>query len=171
MQQVDEQNRVLERWLDAYRGLLFKIVRAYAFTPTDREDLFQEIALQVWRSIPGFRGDSAAKTWVYRVAVNTAVAWTRREIKHRRGQPLLSDIEPVLSQIDTHRNHQSEWLYERIGQLNEIDRSLTLMFLDGFTYDEIATTLGISESNVGAKIHRLKSHLARLLQRENIHGD
>ena len=164
--QADEQNRVFGEWLEGHRNLLFRIVSAYAFTPSDRDDLFQEVAVQVWRSIPSFRGDCAVKSWVYRVALSSAIAWTRREIKHRTGKQGLDD-EPVLIQVDTDRHNRLEWLYGRIGELDEVDRSLTLMFLDGFSYAEISAALGISESNVGVKIHRLKSRLARLFEEED----
>lgn len=69
--------------------MFFKVVRAYAFTEPDREDLFQEIATQVWRSVPNFRGDSTAITWIYRVALNVALAWKRGETKHRVGKQTL----------------------------------------------------------------------------------
>ena len=164
--QAEEQNRVLREWLESHRSLLFKVVSVYAFTPADRDDLFQEVAVQIWRSIPAFRGECAVKSWVYRVAVNSAIAWAKREAKHRNGKQPLDDHLLILSQIETSPHSQLEWLYGRIGELDEIDRSLTLMFLDGFSYREIAATLGISETNVGVKIHRLKSRLTQLLQEE-----
>ncbi len=64
--QDDDQQRLFDQWLKSHRGLFFKVVRAYAFTPDDQEDLFQEIATQVWRSVPNFRGDAAVTTWIYR---------------------------------------------------------------------------------------------------------
>ena len=83
--QKDEQQRVFDGWLRKHQGLFFKIVRAYAVTPQDQEDLFQEIATQVWRSIPGFRGDAAVTTWIYRVALNAAITWTQKERDTARG--------------------------------------------------------------------------------------
>ena len=74
-----EQKRIFDDWIGTFKGLLFRVVHAYAFTRHDREDLFQEIATQVWNSIPRFRGDSAATTWLYRVALNSALAWSRKE--------------------------------------------------------------------------------------------
>ena len=77
-----EQRRIFDEWLDTHKGLFFKVVRAYAFTPQDQEDLFQEIALQVWHSVPNFRGESKVSTWIYRVALYAAMSWTRQEKKH-----------------------------------------------------------------------------------------
>ena len=84
--QDDDQQRLFDQWLKSHRGLFFKVVRAYAFTPDDQEDLFQEIATQVWRSVPNFRGDAAVTTWIYRVALNAAIAWTRKEWKKRENK-------------------------------------------------------------------------------------
>src|ERR1700729_4645395 len=86
-----EQQRVFDGWLGNHQGLFFKVVRAYAFTPQDQEDLFQEIATQVWRSIPGFRGDAAVTTWIYRVALNAAITWTQKERRHRAGKQRLDE--------------------------------------------------------------------------------
>ena len=157
--QKDEQQRVFEGWLRDHQRLLFKVVRAYAFTPQDQEDLFQEIAAQVWRSIPGFRGDAAVTTWIYRVALNAAIAWTQKERRHRAGKQELEGVEPAMLQASPAPDPRVEWLYEQIRQLNEIDRSLTLLLLDGFSYKEMAAMLGITENYVGVKINRIKAHL------------
>src|SRR3954451_16584327 len=78
-----EHKSVFDTWLNLHKGVLFKVVRAYAFTRQDQEDLFQELATQVWLSIPGFKGNSAPSTWIYRVALNTAISWSRKELRHR----------------------------------------------------------------------------------------
>ena len=84
-----ERDKIFGEWLDVHKGILFKVVHAHAFAHADREDLFQEIAVQVWRSVDAFRGESSIVTWMYRVALNTAIAWNRREERHERGkQPL-----------------------------------------------------------------------------------
>ncbi len=156
---IDEQQRVFDGWLRNHQGLFFKVVRAYAFTPHDQEDLFQEIATQVWRSIPGFRGDAAVTTWIYRVALNAAIAWTQKERRHSAGKQALDGVEPAFLHASPATDPRVEWLYEQIRQLNEIDRSLTLLLLDGFSYKEMAAMLGITENYVGVKINRIKAHL------------
>jgi RNA polymerase sigma-70 factor, ECF subfamily len=157
--EIDEQQQVFDGWLRNHQGLFFKVVRAYAFTPPDQEDLFQEIATQVWRSIPGFRGDAAVTSWIYRVALNAAIAWTQKERKHRAGKQGLDGVEQAFLQASPATDPRVEWLYEQIRQLNEIDRSLTLLLLDGFSYKEMAAMLGITENYVGVKINRIKAHL------------
>lgn len=169
--QSDEQNRVFAEWLEGYQSLLFKVVSVYAFTPSDRDDLFQEVAVQLWRSIPGFRGECSVKSWIYRVASNSAIAWTKREARYRKGRQPFDERAHVLSETDAGLSDRLQWLYARIGELDRIDRSLALMFLDGFSHQEIAATLGVSETNVGVKIHRLKSRLAQLIQEDKIDDD
>ncbi len=171
----DDQQRVFDEWLKNHQGLFFKVVRAYAFTPQDQEDLFQEIATQVWRSIPNFlgpnfRGEASVTTWIYRVALNTAIAWTQKERKHRSGKQSLEGVGPAILQASPARDPRIEWLYEQIRQLNEIDRSLTLLLLDGFSYKEMAEMLGITENYVGVKINRIKAYLTSKSREEFGHG-
>lgn len=156
-----ERDRIFGEWLAGHRGILFKVVHAYAFEHADRQDLFQEVVLQVWRSVDAFRGESSVPTWMYRVALNTAIAWTRREVRHRRGKEQLEGVEELLTTAAAEgRDPRVEWLYRQIAQLKDVDRSVALLLLDGFSYKEIAAIVGIGESNVGVKINRIKSALA-----------
>lgn len=164
--QEDDQQRLFDHWLQSHQGLFFKVVRAYAFTPQDQEDLFQEIAAQLWRSAANFRGEAAASTWIYRVALNTAIAWTRKEWKHRDGKQSIDGGSVAILRASPVTDPRIEWLYGQIRQLNEIDRSLTLLLLDGFTYKEMAAMLGITESYVGVKISRIKTHLSNKSKEE-----
>ena len=163
-----EQKSVFDSWLSAYQGVLFKVVRAHAFTRHDQEDLFQEIATQVWLSVPGFEGNSAPSTWVYRVALNTAISWSRKELR-RRDKTQAPDGVAVALEL-RNSDPRLEWRYGQIEQLNEIDRSLTVLLLDGFSYREMAEALGISQANVGVRIHRIKAHLTRESRKESSHG-
>jgi RNA polymerase sigma-70 factor (ECF subfamily) len=164
-----EQALIFDEWLNSHKALLFKVVHAYAFTPADRDDLFQEIVTQIWRSIPAFRRESAVTTWIYRVALYSAIAWSRNERKHQTCRQPNDGIEHALVVTPRAPNPRLDWLYEQIARLDEIDRSLMLMMLDGFSYREMAATLGISESNVGVKINRIKADLIRKTKKEH-HG-
>lgn len=155
----ETQKQIFTEWLNAHKGIFFKIMRAYAFTPHDQDDLFQEISLQVWKSIPDFKGDSKASTWIYRVALFTAATWVR-QAKKRLPDHLLTDVEYALKVVDDQPSDpRVDWLYEQIGRLDPIDRSICLLMLEGFSYKEIADLAGISSSNVGVKIHRIKQTL------------
>lgn len=164
-----EQKQIFGEWLNNHRGILFKIIRAYAFNPNDQDDLFQEVSLQLWKSIPEFRGESKPSTWIYRVALYTATVWVRKEKKRPPTRPL-ADIEHALTVSDQLQDDKVDWLYQQIGQLEPIDRSVCLLLLDGFSYKEMAEILGISESNVGVKVHRIKQHLIEKSKEVEQHG-
>jgi RNA polymerase sigma-70 factor (ECF subfamily) len=164
-----ERNNIFDGWMEAHRAILFKVARAYGNAHSDREDLFQEIALQVWHSVDAFRGEAAITTWIYRVALNTAIAWSRRERKHDKGRQELDAAAGLL--IDPPlRDPRLEWIYARIAELDEVNRSLALLMLDGFSYREMSDILGLSESNVGVKINRIKAALAAQLAKEEYDG-
>lgn len=163
------QKTIFNEWLEAHRGILFKVVGAYAFTAQDKEDLFQEIITQIWNSVPKFKNTSKPSTWIYRVSLYAAMAWSKKEKRHSEQHQSLELVNPLLS-TDAPKNPRLDWLYEQIGQLDAVDRSLTLMMLDGYSYDEIATTLGISRSNVGVKLTRLKKHFTQKSIKELRHG-
>lgn len=151
-----EQLEILEDWLRLHKGIIFKVVRAYS--QVDHDDLFQEIIIQVWNSIPTFRQESSVSTWLYRIALNTAIKWTKREKKHSNAEPL-DNFQHLIQESRIQMDEQLAWLYREIYQLDEIDRSVTLLLLDGFSYREMSLMLGISESNVGVKINRIKKQL------------
>lgn len=167
---TNEQERIFDDWLDQHRGLFFKVVRAYAFTPHDQEDLFQEIATQVWNSVPNYLGDSTVTTWIYRVALYCAMAWSKKEKRHRDTHRTIDGPDDPLLYESEFENPRLDWLYQKISQLDKVDRSVTLLMLDGFSYREIAETLGITESNVGVKLNRIKKRLGQQSVEESSHG-
>jgi RNA polymerase sigma-70 factor, ECF subfamily len=164
-----EQKLTLEKWLRQHKGLIFKIVRAYAFTAMDQDDVFQEIIIQVWHSIPSFRQESSVTTWLYRISLNTAIKWTRKERKHYPTESL-DNVQHVLHENRLPIDERLEWLYEEIYKLDEIDRSVSLLLLEGFSYKEMANILGITESNVGVKINRIKKQLISKSKKHDYHG-
>ena len=161
---TEEQQRILEEWLANHRGLLSKVARAYGTTAMERDDVVQEIVIQLWRSVPHFRNDSSVSTWIYRIALNTAIKWKRDERKYAGNQSL--DSSPILIQETPEQNDRLDWLYQNIAALDKIDRSIALLLLDGFSYKEIAAIAGITESNVGVKINRIKKHLITLSKKQ-----
>lgn len=162
-----EQNHIFSGWLNEHKGVLFKVVRAYAASSMDADDLFQEIAVQVWRSIPSFRQQSAVSTWLYRIAINTALKWTRTASRHPQTEPIEN---VVLLENKSFEDDRLAWLYSAIADMNAIDRSITLLLLDGFSYKEMAAILGITESNIGVKINRIKKQLIVQSKKISHHG-
>jgi RNA polymerase sigma-70 factor (ECF subfamily) len=163
------QRQIFDEWLSQHKGILFKITRAYAFTLQDQDDLFQEISLQLWQSIPTFRGESKPSTWIYRVALYSASVWVRKE-KRRPPTAPFADHEQTLSAKAQPRDERLNWLYEQIARLEPIDRSICLLMLEGFSYKEMAAIVGISESYVGVKIHRIKETLSHKSKELEPHG-
>ena len=163
-----EQKQIFEEWLNRHKALIFKIVRAYAFTEMDQDELFQEITIQMWHSIPAFRKESSVTTWLYRVSLNTAIKWTKKERKHYQSEKL--EVQHILQESRMQTDERLTWLYEEIYKLDEIDRSITLLLLDGFSYKEMASILGISESNVGVKINRIKKQLITKSKKHDHYG-
>lgn len=146
------------------------MVRAYAFTYEDQNDLFQEISIQIWRSIPNFKERSKVSTWLYRIALNVALNWTRKNKKHTDGKQNIESVKHILEHAKEPVDERLDWLYREIEKLDKVDRSITLLMLDGFSYKEMAEILGISESNIGVKIHRIKKHLTNQSKTEERHA-
>jgi len=140
------------------------VVHASTVTPEDRNDLFQDIAIQLWKSVPHFEGNAKESTWVFRVALNTAAVWTRRESRYRTRMESRSDLDGVIREEVRGRNEQRDWLYDEIRKLDAVNRSLMLLVLEGYSYQDVAEQLGITANNVGVKLNRLKKQLARIAE-------
>ncbi|EZH75560.1 RNA polymerase sigma70 factor [Aquimarina atlantica] len=140
-------------------GVIFKITTIYTNNYEDQKDLYQEIVYQLWKSYDSFKGDSKISTWMYRVGLNTAI--TRLKKEKRRGNQI--EIYDVImrqtEQYDTEFEERLKKLYAHIHNLNELDKGLILLLLEGKKYDEIAVITGLSPTNVGTKISRIKQKL------------
>lgn len=168
---MNEREAKFRQWEARHRGIIVKVSRAYAWSPEDREDLRQEILVQLWRSLPAFRGDSSEATWVYRVALNTAMTWRRKARSNGSPEPAPENTPCPRPQPDESASDRElvEWLYAELALCSKVDRSLMLLHLDGVSYRDMAGILGISETNVGVKLNRLRRHLADRRQ-EADHG-
>lgn len=152
--------------LHEYDARLKRICRIYAADREQRRDLYQDILVQLWRSLPAFEGEASPGTWLYRVALNTALMW-------RRGQSTRLQPQFDATAVDMHPDHrpqppdraereeQLERLYTAIGTLSDTDKSLVLLHLDDTSYREMAAILGSSENRVAVQLHRAKQRLAR----------
>ncbi len=169
MQQIPDQEReaLFRGWLREHAGLIFRISRSFAADATDCQDLSQEILFQIWMSMARFHPKAKVSTWLYRVALNTALAWRRKE-RRRRWQIPTPDLERFAADAQTpllsSDRELVESLYSAMKQLPKLDACLMQMFLDGLSYGEMADILGISEDNVGVKLSRARKSLAQFLQ-------
>lgn len=159
-------------WLVEHQGTVLKVAKAYTLNNHDCQDLAQEILLQIWLSLPQFQGRADASTWFYRVALNTAISWHRKERRRQTlQQPILGIEEFVDFELDRAervlQRELVEQLYVAIRKLPKTDAALVLLHLDDMTYCQMAEVLGISESNVGVKLNRAKKALGELLKDES----
>ena len=147
--------------ISQHQGLIHKICRIYRDSKEDREDLFQEITYQLWKSYPHFQGRSKLSTWMYRIGLNTAMATFR---KPRIATSSMHDnLERFAGQEEQSGDDHRERLYWAIRQMNEADKALISLYLEDFTYKEMAEIIGISENYVGVRLNRIKEKIKHLL--------
>ncbi len=143
-----------------HKGLLLKICRIYRGHPDDQHDLYQDIVLNAWRSYPRFEGKSKFSTWLYRVALNTSLHQNRKD-KFFGKMTNLEAVENRASEEST--DDQINILYRAIDQLDPIEKSLVILYLDELPYKEISEITGLTESNVGVRLNRIKIKMKNIL--------
>ncbi len=147
-----------------YTGIVRKICNLYADTAEDYEDLFQECLLQIWKSHQNFRGDSKASTWVYRVALNVCLSQLKLRKRKVDNRALdVSNRQLIWEPYDTTKDEQLNALYGAIRKLRELDRAIIMLYLEDKSYEEISEVMGITLSNVGVRINRIKKQLTQLI--------
>jgi RNA polymerase sigma-70 factor (ECF subfamily) len=149
--------------LSNYQGILHKVNLIYFRNETDREDNFQEIVYQLWKSYPGLRNRKSIGSWFYAVSINTSISRLRNKsrIEYREELPESPDTTDI--DAETSREDSLSLLLSGIQNLNEIDKSIMLLYLEEKSYDEIAEILGMSKTNVGTRINRAKETLKKTL--------
>ncbi|MFC3199552.1 RNA polymerase sigma factor [Parapedobacter deserti] len=145
--------------ISANERLIYKVCRVYESDADIRQDMFQEIVLQAWSAYPRYRRAAAFSTWLYRIALNTAITFQRKTKRNMvTNVAELPDVHVVTSD-GTHEKY--EMMYELIASLPSMEKALVMLYLDDYPYREIADMLGISESNVGTKLARIKDKLRK----------
>ena len=148
--------------VNEHQRILNKICGLYATPGTDRQDLYQEIMIQLWKSFESFRGESMFSTWLYRIAFNTAIGSLRREkkgaIQVRMGE--VPDTEDDSDYLQ--KEEKFNELHQAIGKLNEIERAIVMLYLEDRSYDEMEQILGISANTLRVKMNRIKDKLRKL---------
>jgi len=148
--------------VEQHSRMIYKISGAYAKTTFEREDLISETILQLWRSAGNFEGKCKISTWVYRVALNTAMNFNRRHKKETLFLPTdFGTGDHFKNLIEAEQIPELEILYQCIDELDEINKAIILLYLDGNPHDEIAEIIGISKTNVGTRIGRIKEQLKK----------
>jgi RNA polymerase sigma-70 factor (ECF subfamily) len=149
--------------LEPHRGILYKVARGYGRSAADREDIVQETVIQLWRAFPKYDPAFKFSTWMYRIALNVAISWRRRERTqtqhlHPEGGELLEGLAAATSAAEAEHDDLA-LLYTCIARYNDLDRALLMLHLDGQSHAEIASVLGITATNAATKLGRLKDRL------------
>jgi RNA polymerase sigma factor (sigma-70 family) len=148
--------------INNHRGIIYKVSNLYCHDKADKEDLFQEIIIQLWKSFPTFRNESKLSTWMYRVALNTAISFFRKEIK-KPERKSITEIELQIPEFAADDDNLM-LLNRAIQQLTKIEKALIMLYLEEKSYQEMSEVLGISQSNVGVKINRIKQKLEKIIK-------
>ncbi|QBA63751.1 RNA polymerase sigma factor [Muriicola soli] len=150
--------------LESNQNIVHKVCSLYTHNRDAHNDLFQEITIQLWKAYPKFRGESKFSTWMYRVALNTAITLYRKSKKSVPTQDYDSVIFKIKAEeYDPEEEKQLALMYKAIRQLGDIDKALVFLYLEDKSYREISQTLGISEVNARVKMNRVKTKLRTIL--------
>lgn len=159
-----QHDACFERWMGDHIAILHRVAHAFAFG-ADRHDLMQELMVAVWKAVPAFRDEAKPSTFIYRVSHHAALTWKRGQRSYRRRVEAFAAQAPAEGSAPSpHESEALERVYAAIHALAPLDRSLILLSLDGLSYREMAGIHGLSETNVGVRLSRLKSRLAESLK-------
>lgn len=147
-----------------------RICSYYNTNKTDQQDMYQEVLVNIWKSLDNFRGESAINTWIYRIAINTSLSYTGKAYKHMKVMVdadqynLSSILDDESLETKLLEEKQLEQLQNELNTLSVIDKALISLMLEGLTMKEIGDVIGITESNVKVKIHRIKTQLKKNME-------
>ena len=161
--QVGDLEQAFEKLIREHERLIHKVCRMYAYTVVDQEDLFQDIVLQLWQAYPRFRGEAKFSTWLYRVAINTAISGRRKQ------KDFVTSVDPA--DLSVHHFHEDgtnasedQWgqLNTAIQQLNEVEKAIVMLYMEDRTYEEMEEVLGINVGTLRVKMNRIREKLRQL---------
>jgi RNA polymerase sigma-70 factor (ECF subfamily) len=149
------------------QNILHKVCHLYTDTNEDREDLFQEILIQIWKSIDQFQSKSKLSTWMYKIALHTAITHLNKSKRLLNHQYHVKELLSFQELPDRYQEEDYQRLNTAISQLNNIDKAITLLHLEKHSYQDISNMMGITESNVGVRINRIKKQLKTIMHIQN----
>ncbi len=147
-----------------HQGILHKVCRMFAQDEQDQRDLFQEITIKLLLGYKTYKGEAVITTWMYRVALNTAITIQRKEKRQTQMQPLHPNIQPPVPEVTGITQVEVDLLYQAINRLNPVDKAIIMLYLDEKKYDEIGENIGITRTHVGVKITRIKKKLEAIMK-------
>ena len=161
----EKEKEFLNR-IESHKGILYKVSKMYMDNYDDQQDLFQEIICQLWKSYDSFRNESQFSTWMYRVAVNTAIVFLKKE-KRKVDKYEIASENIKDDEGDSHiKESQLDHFYKAVQKLEKIDKAIIFYQLEGFSHKEIGDNLGISEGNARVKLNRAKDKLKEIIKKQ-----
>ncbi|CAA9195374.1 RNA polymerase sigma factor [Flavobacterium bizetiae] len=161
----EKEQEFLKR-IESHKGILYKVSKMYMDNHDDQQDLFQEIVCQLWKSYDSFRNESQFSTWMYRVAVNTAIVFLKKE-KRKVDRYEIASENIKDDEGDSHiKESQIDHFYKAVQKLEKIDKAIIFYQLEGFSHKEIGENLGISEGNARVKLNRAKEKLKEIIKNQ-----
>ena len=155
---MKEQERLFTSMVEEQKQTIYMICYLFSKNPTEVEELYQDVLINLWKGFSAFEGRSSVRTWVWRVSLNTCITWQRRSRKKRLPLELSVDLYND-TDSDT---RQIKMLHNRISQLGPFDRAIVLLWLENMTYEEIGEIVGISAKNVSVRLFRIKEQLRQM---------
>ena len=160
----NDKEHQFELLVRQHKRTIYTVCYMFSHDKAEIDDLFQEILIRLWNGFDHYEGRSSARTWIYRVALNTAINQDKKQRRRIETVPLTVDIDPF--EADNPKTEQVRKLHDLISQLELIDRSLVLLWLEGISYDEIGAIIGITPNNVGVKLSRIKEKLVQMSKKQ-----
>lgn len=163
----NKESRFLQL-MNEHRNMLFKICRIYEDDTDDRNDLLQEMTLQLWLAFDSFRGESKFSSWMYRVALNTAIVFFKKQKRRPDNAQLPNEFDAADESSNAgEKENELAVFYKAVQQLNKVEKALVYLYMENQPYEEIAASLGITEGNVRVRINRIKNKLKEIIKKTN----
>lgn len=150
--------------LNEHKGILFKICKIYEDNANDRNDLLQEMTLQLWLAFDSFRGESKFSSWMYRVALNTAIVFFKKQKRRPDSEQLSGNFEQIDVDLNSQKEEQLALFYKAVQQLDKVEKALIYLYMENQTHEEIGENLGITAGNARVRLNRIKNKLKEIIK-------
>ena len=158
---MNESERKFEEMVREHRGTIYTVCYMFSNDKDEVADLFQEVLINLWNSLPSFEGRSDVRSWIYRVSLNVCISLDRKK-RRRKTVPLTMDVNPYEETETSQNSRQMDMLRRRIARLGQFDRAIILLWLENMSYEEIAAIMGITVKNVSVRLYRIKEELKNM---------
>ncbi len=158
---MKDLERDFEEMVREHRGTIYAVCYMFSNDQDEVADLFQEVLINLWNSLPSFEGRSDMRSWIYRVSLNVCISLDRKK-RRRKTVPLTMDINPYEETETNQNSRQMDMLRRRIAKLGQFDRAIILLWLENMSYEEIAAIMGITVKNVSVRLYRIKEELKNM---------